>query len=221
MMIRNRTAILVASAAAGLMTLSACSGSGGGYGNSAAPANQPQSVNQEVIPAGGVQLTAAEVSNLGEVVTDQNGLTLYRFDKDKAKPSVSNCNDACAEMWPPTLGDPASVQLQGVDPALVGEVTRDDGTKQLTLGGWPLYTFAKDTAAGQAKGQGVGKTWFAVTPLGKKAQTVSNSAPGAVSSKPDTGASKPDTGASKPDTGASKPDTGYSKPDYDYGSGGY
>ncbi|MGH3901894.1 MAG: hypothetical protein ACRDTA_27295 [Pseudonocardiaceae bacterium] len=218
-MIRNRTAILVASAAAGLMTLSACSG--GGYGNTAAPANQPQSANQEVIPAGGVQLAVAEVGNLGQVVTDQNGLTLYRFDKDKAKPSASNCNAACAEMWPPALGDPASVQLQNVDPALVGEVARDDGTKQLTLGGWPLYTFAKDTAAGQAKGQGVGKTWFAVTPQGKKAQAVSSSAPDTGSSAPNPGASKPDSGYSKPDSGYSKPDSGASKPDSGYSSGGY
>ncbi|MGH3801234.1 MAG: hypothetical protein ACRDTD_14075 [Pseudonocardiaceae bacterium] len=211
-MIRNRTAILVAGAAAGLMTLSACSG--GGYGSTAAPANQPQSANQEVTQAGGVQLAVAQVGNLGEVVTDQNGLTLYRFDKDKAKPSVSSCNDACAQMWPPALGDPASVQLQDVDPALVGAVTRDDGTKQLTLSGWPLYTYAKDTAAGQAKGQGVGKTWFAVTPQGKKAQAVSSSAP-------DPGYSKPDPGYSKPDPGYSKPDSGYSKPDSGYSSGGY
>lgn len=176
MMIRTRTAILVvAGAAASLMTLSACSG--GGYGNGAAPANQPLSANQEVIPVGGVKLAAAQVGNLGQVVTDQNGLTLYRFDKDKAKPSVSNCTDACATTWPPALGDPASTQLQGVDKSLVGAVTRADGTKQLTLNGWPLYTFGKDTAAGEARGQGVGNTWFAVTPQGKKAQALSNSAP--------------------------------------------
>lgn len=173
-MSRTRTAILVAGAAAGLITLSACSG--GSYGSGAAPANQPQT-NQEVSQAGGVALAVAQVGNLGQVVTDQNGLTLYRFDKDKAKPSASNCNNACATTWPPALGDPASVQLQGVDSTLVGAVTRADGTKQLTLNGWPLYTYAKDTAAGEAKGQGVGKTWFAVTPQGKKAQSVASSAP--------------------------------------------
>ena len=229
-MIRNRTAILAAAAATGLMTLSACSGGGydSGYGSGAAPANQPQSANQEVIPAGGVQLAVAEVGNLGQVVTDQNGLTLYRFDKDKAKPSVSNCTDGCAEMWPPALGDPASVQLQNVDPALVGEVTRDDGTKQLTLNGWPMYTFAKDTVAGQAKGQGVGKTWFAITPQGKKAQTVASSAPDSGASKLESGASKPESSSSKPESnyskpesGSSKPESGASKPESGYSSGGY
>ncbi len=169
------TTLLVASAAAGLMALSACSG--GDYGSGTAPASQPQSANQDVSPAGGVKLAVAQVGNLGDVVTDQNGLTLYRFDKDKAKPSASNCNDACAMTWPPALGDPTSVQLQGVDMALVGAVTRQDGTKQLTLNGWPLYTYAKDTAPGEALGQGVGKTWFAATPQGKKAQAVARSAP--------------------------------------------
>ncbi|MGH3821772.1 MAG: hypothetical protein ACRDRA_02840 [Pseudonocardiaceae bacterium] len=181
MMTRTRTAILVAAAATGLITLSACGAGGygsGAYGNDASPANQSQGLNQEAAPASGVTLAAAQVGALGQVVTDQNGLTLYRFDKDKAKPaSVSNCNDACAKTWPPALGDPASVQLQGVDPALVGSVTRADGTEQLTLSGWPLYTFAKDTAAGDAKGQGVGKTWFAITPKGKKAQATSSPAP--------------------------------------------
>jgi predicted lipoprotein with Yx(FWY)xxD motif len=173
-MSRIRTAILAASAAAGLMTLSACGGAG--YGNGAAPANQPQSgsQSQQSSQAGGVTLAVAQVGNLGQVVTDQNGFTLYRFDNDKAKPSASNCINACAQKWPPALGDPASVQLQGVDRTLVGSITRADGTQQLTLNGWPLYTFANDTAAGEAKGQGVGKTWFAVTPQGKKAQAVSS-----------------------------------------------
>lgn len=180
MMTRTRTAVLVAAAAAGLISLSACGAGGygsGGYGNGASPANQQQGLTQEAAPASGVTLAAAEVGTLGQVVTDQNGLTLYRFDKDKAKPaSVSNCNEGCAKTWPPALGDPASVALQGVDPALVGSVTRADGSEQLTLSGWPLYTFAKDTTAGEAKGQGVGKTWFAVTPKGKKAQTAASPA---------------------------------------------
>ena len=206
MITRTRTAILVAGAAASLMTLSACSG--GGYGSGAAPASQPQSVNQEVSQAGGVKLAVAQVGTLGQVVTDQNGLTLYRFDKDKAKPSVSNCNGACAEMWPPALGDSANLQLQGVDAALVGAVTRADGTKQLTLNGWPLYTYAKDTAAGDAKGQGVGKTWFAATPQGKKAQS-----PAVSSSVPSNNAPLNNV---PPNNAPSN-----SAPDYGYGSGGY
>jgi predicted lipoprotein with Yx(FWY)xxD motif len=208
-MTRTRTATLVAAAAAGLITLSGCAGSGygGAYGSDASAVNQSQGLNQQAAPASGVTLAAADVGKLGQVVTDQNGLTLYRFDKDKVKPaSVSNCNDTCAKTWPPALGDPASVQLQGVDPTLVGSVTRADGSEQLTLGGWPLYTYAKDTAAGEAKGQGVGKTWFAITPKGKKAQATSSSAPAKVKDSAPEGASDSGYGS------------GYGS---SYGSGGY
>ncbi|MFJ9460713.1 hypothetical protein ACIRST_37285 [Kitasatospora sp. NPDC101447] len=118
--------------------------------------------------SGGVRLVAVKSATLGPVVTDSAGRTLYRFDKDTAKPSASTCVDACAAKWPPLTAQDA-VQVTGVDSTLVGSVARPDGTKQVTLNGWPLYRFAGDTAAGQTNGQGVGGTWFASTPEGKKA----------------------------------------------------
>ena len=57
----------------------------------------------------------------------------------------------------------------GIDKNKLGSVTRADGTKQLTIGGWPVYRYSGDKAAGETTGQGVGKVWFAVTPAGKKA----------------------------------------------------
>jgi predicted lipoprotein with Yx(FWY)xxD motif len=118
-----------------------------------------------------VKLAAADAGTLGSVVTDQNGHTLYRFDRDKAKPSVSNCNDACAKSWLPVIvKDAGEVQLAAVDKNLVGTVSRKDGRIQLTLSGWPLYRYAEDRRAGDVNGQGVGGTWFASTPQGKKAQ---------------------------------------------------
>jgi predicted lipoprotein with Yx(FWY)xxD motif len=56
-----------------------------------------------------------------------------------------------------------------MDAALLGEVVRSDGSKQLTVAGWPAYRFAKDTKPGETNGQGVGGTWFAFAPDGKKA----------------------------------------------------
>jgi predicted lipoprotein with Yx(FWY)xxD motif len=106
------------------------------------------------------------------VVTDSNGMTLYRFDQDTANPPATHCAGQCAVKWPPALvtGD-GTVTVQGVDRSLVGTVTRPDGSRQLTLHGWPLYRFANDAAPGDAKGQGVGGTWFAATPQGAKATT--------------------------------------------------
>ncbi|RJQ73068.1 hypothetical protein D5S17_25195 [Pseudonocardiaceae bacterium YIM PH 21723] len=104
---------------------------------------------------------------MGETVTDAEGFTLYRFDKDTPNPPKSNCNGACATTWPPVLSD-GPPALNGIDAALVGTVIREDGKKQVTIGGWPVYRFAKDPKPGAWKGQGVMGTWFVVAPDGKK-----------------------------------------------------
>ncbi|MFF3749427.1 SCO0930 family lipoprotein [Streptomyces sp. NPDC002018] len=117
-------------------------------------------------PAG--QLAVWDSKELGKVVTDSEGFTLYRFDKDTANPPKSNCDGDCATAWPVVAAGDATA-APGTDPSLLGEVTRTDGTKQLTIAGWPMYRFAKDTSPGEAKGQGVGGTWFASAPDGKKA----------------------------------------------------
>lgn len=117
-------------------------------------------------PAG--QLAVWDSEKLGKVVTDSAGFTLYRFDKDTASPPKSNCEGACATAWPVVAADGAEA-APGVDPSLIGEVTRADGTKQLTIAGWPMYRYAKDANPGDATGQGVGGTWFASAPDGKKA----------------------------------------------------
>ncbi|MFL6145286.1 MAG: hypothetical protein ACJ72N_25925 [Labedaea sp.] len=161
-MIRTR----VVAAAAGLLALSALPACG----------VNPQSVPGKAVPAAqpdsaGVTLAVADDGTLGSVVIDQNGHTLYRFDRDKSTPSTSNCNDACAKSWPPVIvRDAGEVQLADVDKNLVGTMARKDGRTQLTLGGWPLYRYAEDRKAGDLNGQGVGGTWFASTPQGKKAQ---------------------------------------------------
>ncbi|MBO2449019.1 hypothetical protein J4573_18090 [Actinomadura barringtoniae] len=114
-------------------------------------------------------LEVASVSKIGKVVTNGEGKTLYRFDKDTARPPASTCMGACAKAWPPVWASNEDPQVKGVDESLVGKVKRPDGKWQVTLNGWPLYTYAKDQSPGDAKGQGVGKTWYAAAPDGKKA----------------------------------------------------
>ncbi|MEH0819673.1 MULTISPECIES: hypothetical protein [unclassified Micromonospora] len=113
------------------------------------------------------QLVGKKVARMGNVVTDQEGWILYRFDKDSDDPPSSNCVDKCAQVWPPALTD-GNPQLQGVSDDKVGTVTRQDGTRQITIGGWPVYRYIGDKKPGQWKGQGVGGTWFVVDPNGKK-----------------------------------------------------
>lgn len=181
-----RSASLVASAVAVLALTTACGQDGAGrsasqnvgatapapgYGTPGAGSGVDAQAGQEAAvpntPAGQLAVTAD--AELGDVLTDADGRTLYRFDQDTAEPPRSNCDGDCATAWPPVPSDDAGAG-EGVDAELLGEITRPDGTKQLTVGGWPAYRYAKDVNPGDTEGQGVNGTWFALAPDGRKAQ---------------------------------------------------
>jgi predicted lipoprotein with Yx(FWY)xxD motif len=114
--------------------------------------------------------------SLGQIVTTGSGMTVYRYDADSNNPPKSNCTGGCASAWPPVLATGSAMpQITGVSSGLVGEITRPDGSKQVTLAGWPLYTYAGDSGAGSTAGQGSGGTWWAVTPTGAKAGSAAGS----------------------------------------------
>ncbi|WP_055526241.1 hypothetical protein [Streptomyces graminilatus] len=116
-----------------------------------------------------VQLSAVRSPALGTHLININQATLYRFDKDTAEPSRSACVGECATTWPPvTIVEGGNVYLAGVDEKQVGAIRRDDGSVQLTIGGWPVYRYSGDIEAGDANGQGLGGTWFAAGPTGQK-----------------------------------------------------
>ncbi|MCX4669182.1 hypothetical protein OG453_21325 [Streptomyces sp. NBC_01381] len=141
-------------------------------------ANPPGKPATKPVQRKWVQLSAAKAGALDPVVVNGSGFTLYRFDKDTASPSKSTCNGACATTWPPVLVDPGSkIFVDGVRPSDVGVVKRDDGTRQVTVGGWPVYRFSKDLKPGDTNGQGVGGTWFGVQPGGQKSGVPADAAP--------------------------------------------
>lgn len=132
-------------------------------------ANSPGQPATKPVQRKWVQLSASRAGDLNPVVVNGAGFTLYRFDKDTARPSRSTCAGACATTWPPVLVDPGGkIFVDGVKPSDVGVIKRADGTRQVTIGGWPVYRFSKDTKPGDTNGQGVGGTWFGVTPDGRK-----------------------------------------------------
>jgi predicted lipoprotein with Yx(FWY)xxD motif len=148
----------------GLGGLTACGGNGSGYGSapsSSAPASQPA--------AGAAKLATATVGDLGKIVVDGNGRTVYVFDKDAA--GKSNCQGDCLSKWPAVKAGDGTPQLNGIDASLVSTVTRSDGSKQLAINGMPLYLFASDSQAGEAEGQAVGGLWWVVGADGKKITT--------------------------------------------------
>ena len=88
------------------------------------------------------------------MMTGDKGMTLYVFDKD-AK-DKSNCYDACAKLWPPYF---AKGKAKGEGWT---EIKRKDGTKQWAYDGKPLYYYADDKKAGDAKGEGFKGVWHTV-----------------------------------------------------------
>jgi len=113
-------------------------------------------------------------------VVNGQGMTVYRFDKDSNNPPTSNCTGSCATYWPPVTAGSGAPQAQGVAASVLGTITRPDGTKQLTLAGWPLYTYAGDHSASDANGQGLsayGAKWWAVTQTGDRAGSSSGGSP--------------------------------------------
>jgi predicted lipoprotein with Yx(FWY)xxD motif len=186
---------LVAVGLAAIVSASACTPSN--PVDVAAPASPQPAANIQ----GTLVLRAKAVGSLGQVVVDGRGYTIYRYDKDTAKPPHSNCLDDCFPKWPPII-DTGDVQLDGVDQALVGSVVRDDATRQVTIAGWPAYRFSGDSVPGDARGQGVGNVWFAFTPTGKKAAGAATgsanngagSGGGAAPSKGSGGGSSPGSG---------------------------
>jgi len=121
--------------------------------------------------SGQVVLWAVQSGPLGVVATDGAGRLIYRSDNDSANPPTSSCTGGCAETWHPlVVTSGQQPELNGIDKARVGTLTRPDATVQLTLGGWPLYLNRDDDGQLASTGaNGADGTWFAVTPTGDKA----------------------------------------------------
>jgi predicted lipoprotein with Yx(FWY)xxD motif len=108
-------------------------------------------------------------SQLGRILVDGKGRTLYLFEKDKNRRSA--CYGACATYWPPLLTHGKPVARAGVKKSLLGTTRRSNGSTQVTYAGHPLYRFALDRKPGDTSGQGLqefGGGWDAVSPAGKK-----------------------------------------------------
>jgi predicted lipoprotein with Yx(FWY)xxD motif len=116
--------------------------------------------------AGMVNLTAS--AEHGEILTDGEGRTLYLFTQDAG--GASTCSGDCATAWPPFTVEGEAMAGTGVDQALLGTITRDDGTTQVTYNGHPLYYYAEDINAGDTTGQGVGDVWYLVNAQGEQVE---------------------------------------------------
>jgi len=144
------------------LVISACASSSSSSSAPAAAASSPATSTQASSASGNALGTTTINGTL--VVTNAKGMTLYWFAPDTS--TTSKCTGSCATYWPPVTGPVTAGS--GVTGTL-GTITRPDGTTQATYDGHPLYTYAGDTAAGQAKGNGLnasGGLWYEMTVSG-------------------------------------------------------
>ncbi|MEJ2324342.1 MAG: hypothetical protein P8Y77_06075 [Nitrospirota bacterium] len=103
----------------------------------------------------------AETAAYENYLTDSEGMTLYWFKNDS--PGKSACYGGCVANWPVFYRETVA-PTGGLKAEDFGTITRDDGKKQTTFRGYPLYYFAGDSKPGDMKGQGLKDVWFTVDP---------------------------------------------------------
>jgi predicted lipoprotein with Yx(FWY)xxD motif len=158
--------VAAAGMAAVALAVAGCGGSPGDQNASGYGAPSPAAGGS------GVASVALANSNLGKILVDSKGRTLYLFQADKG--TASACDGACASAWPPltTAGEP--IAGSGVSTSKLGTAERSDGTTGVTYNGHPLYTFAGDSAPGKATGQGsdaFGAEWYVLSAAGNAIET--------------------------------------------------
>jgi len=167
----RRIALLLAA----LLLLAACGGAEDDAGDAAEASEVTQASEPAAAPsepsaatsdeaAAGAGAIEVSSTDLGEILVDGEGMTLYVFDNDSE--GTSACTGDCEANWPPLTGEVTAGD--GVDDSLLGTTERDDGSVQVTYADQPLYHFAGDQAAADVNGQAVGDVWWVVGPDGEK-----------------------------------------------------
>jgi len=84
---------------------------------------------------------------VGGIDSEKPGASLYTFENDIGSEG-SNCNDSCANNWPPLLVTDGAAS--GVPNLSI--INRNDGTTQAAYEGKPLYFYIGDTDIGMTEG---------------------------------------------------------------------
>jgi len=167
-------AVLVAVVIAGCGGGNDSSSGEGAYGSTSKGSNgggEKSSQAPESSGGKGAVVSLGNSSDLGMILVDAEGMTLYDFHKDKG--TRSSCYGACEEAWPPLTTEGAPQVGNGASDSMLGTTERKDGTMQVTYAGHPLYTFVEDKKPGDANGNDVtafGAQWYALQGSGEEAE---------------------------------------------------
>jgi predicted lipoprotein with Yx(FWY)xxD motif len=171
-MARSRPITFLTGAAAVALAIAGV-GCGGGNGGTAATGPTTTANGQ---PSVG---TARE-GDLGTILVDSKGRTLYLFKKDSRKKSA--CFGACATAWPPLRANGHPTVSGAANASLVETTTRSDGKPQVTYNGHPLYLYVGDGQPGDVEGQGLtgfGAAWYVLSAAGNQVARRASSSSGA------------------------------------------
>ena len=171
-MTRSRTLTFLAVAAVVALIALAVSACGSG-GRGATASTLPKAANGQPATVGVAD------SDLGEILVDSQGRTLYLFQKDSGTKSA--CFGDCANDWPPLRASGKPTVGSGASSTRVGTTKRSDGKPQVTYNGHPLYLYEGDQKRGDTNGQGLtlfGASWFALSPAGDQVSGQASSSSG-------------------------------------------
>jgi predicted lipoprotein with Yx(FWY)xxD motif len=168
------------------------------FSSAASAQTRPCSDDVMSAPTGPATVSAASTTSFGRVLVvgsgDYAGCSLYLLTSDQLH-ALSGAQFACSDnanvlntpcdsdLWPALLtkGDP--VPGPGVNPNLLGTVTRTDlpglsSVQQVTYAGQPLYRFFLDEAPGETEGANLDDPvtspagiWYLVNPSGGRPAT--------------------------------------------------
>jgi predicted lipoprotein with Yx(FWY)xxD motif len=163
----------------------------GGDSPTAATLAESPAANSSKAAAGQNVAVKLGDSPVGKILVGPDGRALYGFTNDID--GQSTCVGSCADAWPPLALNDDWIVGPNLDSGVFSTVAREDGTKQLVAGKWPLYYFSGDASPSDFKGQGSGDVWFPVGPDAKLIKTpVSGDAAGvAASAAPSAPAAQP------------------------------
>ena len=116
-------------------------------------------------------VVALKKTSLGTILVDARGRTLYLFEKDRS--GMSACGSACVQYWPALTSRATPRAGSGVHQSMLRVIRQQNGVRQVTYAGHPLYTFVGDKNAGQTSGEGLtnfGAGWYALIANGKKVE---------------------------------------------------
>ena len=109
-----------------------------------------------------LHIKVSEKEGIGKYLTDMKGKTLYWFKKDT--PGKSACTGQCLDKWPVFFGGEYIAPPPGAKTEDFGTITREDGKKQTTFRGYPLYYWFQDKTPGDTLGHKVNDVWFVIDP---------------------------------------------------------